>query len=148
MAYLIFNKGLDNLEGTLYSIAETQIDLDNLNIIKTDYKIIEINIDDFNLIKKNTKNVLKYINNEVFYSDSQVTFENKIQLKNYVNSFLIKIKKFTENNSNHPHLSKWNNYYNQLDNLDLNSINYPLNKSLEQYLSDLGQPFLNILQIP
>lgn len=148
MAYLIFNKGLDNVEGTLYNIAETQSDLDNLNIIKTDYKIIEISIDDFNLIKKNIKYATKYINNEITYVDSQEIFKNKEDLENYINVLKIRIQKFTENNPNHPHLSKWNNYYNQLDNLDLNSIIYPLNKSLEKYLSELEQPFLNILQIP
>jgi hypothetical protein len=36
----------------------------------------------------------------------------------------------------------------QLNNLNLDSITYPLNKSLEQYFSDLGQTSLNPLQIP
>jgi hypothetical protein len=36
----------------------------------------------------------------------------------------------------------------QLNNLNLDSITYPLNKSLEQYFNDLGQPSLNPLQIP
>jgi hypothetical protein len=40
------------------------------------------------------------------------------------------------------------NYYTQLNNLNLDNITYPLNKSLEQYLSDLGQPSYNILQLP
>jgi hypothetical protein len=44
--------------------------------------------------------------------------------------------------------SKWKNYYDQLSSLDLNTIQYPLNKSLEQYFKDLGQPSLNILQLP
>jgi len=35
-----------------------------------------------------------------------------------------------------------------LNNLNLDSISYPLNKSLEQYFNDLGQPSFNILQLP
>jgi hypothetical protein len=55
---------------------------------------------------------------------------------------------FKENNSNHPSFEIWSNYYNQLNNLNLDSISYPLDKSLEQYFNDLGQPSYNILQMP
>ena len=58
------------------------------------------------------------------------------------------IKQFIEYNPNHSLFTLWNNYYNQLDSLNLDNITYPLNKSLEQYFSDLGQPSLNILQLP
>lgn len=147
MSYLIFQK-MENTTGTLYRIAETQIDLDNLNINKTDYKIIEISNDDFNLVKEGLKGVLKYVNNEVIYEDLQPSIEDIIELENIINNFKYRIKSFTENNSNHLHFNKWNSYYDQLNNLNLNNFTFPLNKSLEQYFKDLGQPYYNILQIP
>ena len=61
MAYLIFLKDTNNIEGAVYRIAETQNDLDNLNIIKTDYKIIEISNDDFNLVRINNKEALNLL---------------------------------------------------------------------------------------
>ena len=75
MAYLIFLKDTNNIEGAVYRIAETQNDLDNLNIIKTDYKIIEISNDDFNLVRINNKEALKYNNNnEVIFNNLQYVF--------------------------------------------------------------------------
>jgi hypothetical protein len=148
MAYLIFLKDKNNVEGTIYAIAETQNDLDNLNIIKTDYKIIEISNNDFNLVKINNKEALKYNdNNEVIFNNLQSVF-SEAQLKNYIENFKFNIKKFLNNNPNHLFFNKWNDYYTQLSNLNLNSVTYPLNKSLEQHFNDLGQISLNPLQLP
>ena len=62
MAYFIF-LNLDNVEGTLYKIAETENDLNNLNIIKSDYKIIEDTQENFDAVKFSTKNAIKFNNN-------------------------------------------------------------------------------------
>ena len=72
-------------------------------------------------------------------------------LENYsgINPYIRKMRKeFLKNNKNHQLFNRWNNYYTQLNNLDLNSIEYPLNKSLEQYFKDQNLPSLNPLQIP
>ena len=37
----IFTKDFENIEGSLYRIAENENDLSNLNISQSDYKIIE-----------------------------------------------------------------------------------------------------------
>jgi mRNA-degrading endonuclease YafQ of YafQ-DinJ toxin-antitoxin module len=148
MAYFIFNKNLDNIEGTFYKIAENQNDLNNLNILQSDYKIIEDSQLNFNLVKYRTKSPIKYNNNNITYIDENFSFENKESLQNYINNFKNEIEQFTKNNSNHPLSSRWNDYYIQLINFNINNINYPLNKSLEQYFNDLGQPSLNPLQIP
>jgi hypothetical protein len=42
----------------------------------------------------------------------------------------------------------WNNYYNQLNTLNLDNITFPFNQSLEQYFNNLGQPSLSPLQLP
>jgi type VI protein secretion system component Hcp len=148
MAFFIFSKDLDNVEGTIYKIAENQSDLDNLNIDQSNYKIIEDSQSNFNLVKLENKIISKYNNNVITYIDKNTTYENKADLKIDIDAIQQQIKQFTDNNPNHPLFNRWSNYLTQLNNLNLDLITYPLNKSLEQYLSDLGQPSYNILQLP
>jgi len=148
MSYFIFLKNLDNVDATIYKIAENQSDLNNLNINQLDYKIIEDSQSNFNLVKFGNKFASKYNNDVIIYNDQTTSFINKKTLQDYVNGFKNQIKQFTDNNPNHPLFSRWNNYYNQLNSLNLDSITYPLNKSLEQYFNDAGQTSLNPLQIP
>ncbi len=148
MSFFIFLKNLDNVDGTIYKVAENQSDLNNLIINQLDYKIIEDSQFNFNLIKYGNKIPYKYNNNIITYIDENISFTTKEHLRYYVDNFKNQIKQFTDNNPNHPLLSRWNSYYTQLSNLNLDSITYPLNKSLEQYFNDLGQPSYNILQLP
>jgi len=149
MAYFIFNKNSDKINGSLCKIAENKSDLDNLNIIQSNYKIIEVSQNNFNDVKYIIKQILNYDGNTVNYLD----FEHKGPVDK--NSFLKEInvcknaiKQFLDADKEHPFYNKWNDYYNQLNSLNLDTITYPLNKSLEQYFNDLGQPSLNILQLP
>jgi hypothetical protein len=148
MAFFIFSKDLDNVEATLYKIAENQSDLDNLNINQSNYKIIEDSQSNFNLVKLENKVISKYDNNVIIYIDKNTTYENKADLKINIDALQQQIKQFTDNNPNHPLFNRWSSYFTQLNNLNLDSITYPLNKSLEQYFNDLGQPSFNILQLP
>lgn len=148
MAYFIFSKNLDNITGTLSRIAENEYDYNNLNITPDVYKIIQVNLTDFNNVKYGSKFVIKYNNNEIFYENQLITFQEKINLQDYIEIQKKIIKQFTDNNANHALLTRWNNYYTQLSNLNLDNITFPLNKSLEQYFNDLGQPSFHILQIP
>ena len=147
MYFFIFSKNSDNIEGTLYKIAQDQFDLDNLNIIQSDYKIIQDSQENFNSVKLNIKQALKYNNNIITYGNMQNYF-TKNTLQSTVVNLKMQIQQFLNNNPNHPLLGRWNNYYNQLNNLDLDSITYPFNNSLEAYFNDLGQPSYNILQLP
>ncbi|NCX94733.1 MAG: hypothetical protein EBX40_08655, partial [Gammaproteobacteria bacterium] len=70
MAYFIFTNNSDNIEGTLYRIAENQFDLDNLNIDKSIYKIIEDSQLNFEDVKCGLKTVLKYNNNTIIYENA------------------------------------------------------------------------------
>jgi hypothetical protein len=148
MAYFIFSKNLNDVPGTLYAIAENESDLNNLNINKPDYKIIEDNQINFDNVKYGLKIVEKYNNDSIIYIDKIISFKDKNQLSIYVVYFKNIIKQFTENNTNHPLYNLWNNYFSQLNNLNLDNITYPLNKSLEQYFKDINQPSLHPLQIP
>jgi hypothetical protein len=148
MSFFIFLKNFDNIPGSTYKIAENQNDLNNLNIIQSDYKIIEDSQENFNAVKYNTKTIDKYNSNQIFYKDSSIKFLNKEELSNYIVLTKSAIQMFLGSNQNHSLYNQWNNYKNQITNLNLNNITYPLNKSLEQYFNDLGQPSFNILQLP
>jgi hypothetical protein len=148
MSFFIFLKNFDNVSGSIYRIAENQNDLNNLNIIQSDYKIIEDSQENFNAVKYKTKSIDKYNSNQIFYEDSSIKFLNKEELSNYIVLTKYAIQMFLDSNQNHSLFNQWNNYKNQLGSLNLNNIEYPLNKSLEQYFNDLGQPSYNILQIP
>jgi hypothetical protein len=148
MSYIIFKKNSENLTGVVYKIAENESDLNNINFIKLEHEIIEISEQDFINIKYYKKANAKYNNKTVFLEDFELVFKEKKDLLIYVNNFKNLIKVYLDNNSSHILFSKWNNYYNQLNNLNLDNITYPLNKSLEEYFNDLGQTSLNPLQLP
>jgi len=165
MSYFIFLKNSDNIEGTCFRIAENEFDLNNLNLNKDDYKIIEESQNNFDLVKYGNKTPLEYNNNIITYIDMDINFKDviftnpktgeqkidtpaKVFLEEYIENFKKQIKLFTNNNKNHVLFSKWDNYYNQLNSLNLDSIEFPLNKSLEQYFKDQNLPSLNPLQIP
>jgi hypothetical protein len=150
MAYFVFGKNLDNINNTIYRIAENESDLNNLNIMQSDYKIIEDSQSNFNLVKFMNKFPEKYVSNTITYIDQipTIAFPSKKELQEYVNNIKENIKQFTNNNPNHSLFDRWNNYYSQLNTLNLDTISYPLNKSLEQYFNDLAQTSLSPLQIP
>jgi hypothetical protein len=160
MSFFIFSNNSDNIEGTLFKIAENQQDLNNLNIHQPDYKIIEISQVNFDAVKYGTKNVLKYNNNDIVFEDIITTFQDSVNknnvvtklakehLSDYILNCKNTISQFLKNNQNHQLFNRWNDYYNQLNSLNLNSIQYPLNMSLEQYFKNQNLPSLNPLQIP
>jgi len=147
MSYFIFSPNLDNVEGVLYRIAENESDLNNLNIDKSYYKIIEVSQSNFDLVKLRNKHV-KYNGNTVIYLDETNSFKFKIELQIHIDNLKNSISKFIKNNPNHTLINRWNNYYTQLNNLNLDSIQYPLNTSLEQYFKDQNLISLSPLQIP
>lgn len=148
MSYLIFLKNCDNIENTLHKIAENESDLNNLNIIKSDYKIIEISQDNFNEVKFGLKRPIKYNNDNITFIDITPIYNDKIVLKTEIEMQVNSIRSFLENNLNNSLYTRWNNYSNQLKSLNLDTVSYPLKKSLEKYFNDLGQPSFNILQLP
>jgi hypothetical protein len=145
MYYFILNKFLEG--NCLYKIAENESDLNNLILNNTDYKIINVDELSFLNIKYNIKSFKKIENDIITYDDITQNF-NKDFLINYISYFKRDIQNFINANPNHVLLERWKNYYNQLNSLNIDDINYPLTKSLEKYFNDLGQPSYNILQLP
>ena len=84
MAYFIFLKNLDNIEGTLSRIAETENDLNNLNIIKDDYKIIEESQENFDLVKFSKKSANKYNGNTIIFENLQIYYITVFQFDFYL----------------------------------------------------------------
>jgi len=149
MAYFIFQKNLPNIEGTIYRVAENDSDLNGLNINKDDYKIIEDNNVNFDDIKSNKIYIVKYDNDDkITFIDGEITFNKLGNLQNYVNNFKNQLKCFLNSNSNHLSFTKWNSYYNQLNDLNYDSFIFPLTLSLEQYFKNNNKPYFTILQLP
>jgi len=147
MAYFIFTKNCDNVLDTLYRIAETQNDLNNLAIVQSSYKIIEDSQENFDGVKYGTKDASFYNGDSITYNTADAYFLNKTTLQKYIEDFKNNIKNFLNNNPNNPSFNTWNNYYTQLSNVDLDSINYPLTISLEQYFKNQGQSSYSPLQL-
>jgi hypothetical protein len=148
MSYFIFLKNQDNIDGSNYRIAENEIDFNNLNIIDSDYIIIQDSLSNFEEVKYGIKKANSYNGNTINYMDINITFKDKDILKKYVDFYKQLINNFLNNNLNDPQFQRWSDYKNQLSNLDLASITYPLNMSLEQYFKEQNQPSLSPLQIP
>lgn len=149
MAYFIFQKNSPNIEGTIHRVAENDSDLNNLNINKNDYKIIKDDNVNFDDIKSNKIYIVKYDNNDkITFIDGEITFNKLGNLQNYVNNLKNQLKYFLNSNSNHLSFTKWNSYYNQLNELNYDSFIFPLALSLEQYFKNNNKPYFSILQLP
>jgi len=145
MAYFIFEK--NNID--LFKIAENSVDLNNLNGVSTShYNIVEDNQINFNNVKYGTKFPQGVQDGIITYVDMPKLPFTKEFLSNYIKNYKYIIKNFLDNSPNNPSFNSWNNYYNQLSNLNLDTITYPLNISLEQYFKDLNQPSYHPLQLP
>jgi len=156
MSYFIFQKNMDNIEGSLFRIAENSSDLNSLNLIESDYKIIEDSLENFNNVKLNLKAVVNYVDNAIIYQDA-VNILTRDSLLLDILSIKKSIEVFNVNGKNNPLFGKINNYYNLIASLDVNTVipidvntgkQILLNKSLEKYLHDLGNDVINTLQIP
>jgi len=159
MSFFIFQKNSDNLKGSLFKIAETEDYLNNMLFDKSDYKIIEVSQENFNFVKLYKKSVEYYNGNNVVLSNNETDFMAENVLKNYIDNFKTQINEYLTNRKNHSLFTIWNNYYNQLNNLELNFLTlkiqdsnylpvYGLYKSLEEHFYDSGQLSLNPLQLP
>lgn len=148
MSYFIFQKNMDGVVNSLYRIADNENDLNNLNINKSDYKIVQDSQGIYNNVRYNKIRVTKYTGNNVSFENLNFNYKAAIELNNYVQNVLQTIKFFLNNNPNHVDYVKWKNYYDQLLNFDYKSITYPFTISIEEHFQNISQPSLNPLQVP
>ena len=145
MSYFVFTK---NIENSIFKIAENQFDLNCLNMIQSDYKIIEDSQLNFDFVKYGQKIITSYSGNIINYTNADSISFNKVLLESTIFHHKKLILQFLESNKDNPSYIRWLNYFNQLSSLNLDNITFPLTVSLEQYFKDLGQPSFNILQLP
>jgi len=156
MSYFIFLKNSEGVISSLVKIAENQSDLNNSTLNLSDYTVIEDTQQNFDSVRLGSKFVVSYSANIITYENTvkpgyenitKINFSKDI-LADYIKEYKDEIQLFLQNYQSSPLFTRWTDYYNQLSNLNLNSINYPLNETLEQYFQDNGQPAYSPLQIP
>ena len=144
MKYCVFNKSNNDL----YKIVENEIDYNNLNIFHPEYIKFEINVEDY-LSLKYYKKEAKLINGvPVLTNFTYPKFLNKSQLNFYIDYFKNNIKNFLKNNKNHISFQKWTNFLAQFETFNTETVQYPLEKSLEEHFYDLNLISLNPLELP
>ena len=148
MAYLIFNKDLDNVSGTLCAIAANNTDLNNLNIDLDTIKKITIDDSVFSQVQLSESFPESYDGETVIYAVVSHSYENQEIFQTDINNRISLINRFLKFNGDHPDYTKWNNIKTQLENLDIKGLTYPYEKSLEKHLLDNSLTFLNPLQLP
>ena len=148
MAYLIFNKDLDNVSGTLCAIAANNTDLNNLNIDLDTIKKITIDDSVFSQVQLSESFPESYDGETVIYAVVSHSYENQEIFQTDINNRISLINRFLKFNGDHPDYTKWNNFKTQLENLDIEGLTYPYEKSLEKHLFDNSLTFLNPLQLP
>ena len=150
MAYLIFNKDLDNLPGTLCAIAANDTDLNNLNIDLDTVKKITMSDSVFAQVQLSEKYPESYNGDTVTYVDASFSpgYLNEESFQSDINRNIPLIDAFLINNEDHPDYTKWNMFKTQLTNLNVDGLTYPYQKSLERHLSDNSLTILNTLQLP
>ena len=148
MAYLIFNKDLDNVSGTLCAIAANNTDLNNLNIDLDTIKKITIDDSVFTQVQLSESFPESYNGETVIYAVVPHSYENQEIFQTDINNRISLINRFLKFNGDHPDYTKWNNFKTQLENLDIKGLTYPYEKSLEKHLLDNSLTFLNPLQLP
>jgi hypothetical protein len=156
MAYFLFSKNSDNISGSLYRIAKDQTYLNYITPFPELYKVIEDSIENFDSVVLQKKQVVSYNGNTINYSQTDSINYSRQSLIDYINQVINQINNYLKVNLNSGLKNELNSYKNLLSSLNVNSIisldekgnPIPINKSLEQYLSDLGNEVINPLQIP
>tara|TARA_R110000751_G_scaffold221575_1_gene323995 strand:- start:2259 stop:2702 length:444 start_codon:yes stop_codon:yes gene_type:complete len=147
MAYVITSKG------NLFKIAANSQEKDDLNVYFPPAVAIDISDEDFLKVKKNIAYItISGDNATVVDHEPAPDIKSEEELQGHINTIKPIIESFLIAGSS-PNSSKilWsiiNNYNDILNNLNLSTITFPLNKSWEQHCEDNSIEYVNILQIP
>lgn len=144
MAYIIFNENNE-----LVKIASNASDRDSLHLVLSNLSVTEVSDIDFLKIKKNMASV-SYDGLTVTVTDFNEAniIETQSKLESYLKDIIKYISCYTNTNRNHLMYNEINSYKEYLENFDVNSLTFPLNKSWEEYCSDNSITFYHPLQIP
>lgn len=127
--YFIFN-----LENALYKIAES--DEEKNYVIPTlavdQFKAVSVSSNDFNSVKKIEKEPV-YNGSAISFRECAIDYATSADMKNYRDIKVKNISGWLDNNPTHPYFSKWNNYKNTLNNLNIDNIFSNLQQSNPWY---------------
>jgi len=141
MAYFIFNS-----DNNLVKIAANDSDRDSQNLILSNHSVVTVSNDDF--LKAKTGSFVIYDGTNVTFRDQDSLFSNDSHLQSYFNNVTEAIEEFSKENSDNSLYTDLNNYKEYLENFDVSSVSFPLNKSWEQYCNENSITFYHPLQIP
>lgn len=134
MAKVIFVKGQENIQGSMYAIATDSINLSSKNISSQNYKIENITDDQYNDLRLHKKNCY-YDSNGVVWINLSPSFTNEAELQGCVDG-LTKSK----NSSN-------NSCIESLQTKSFDNYTYPLSKSLPEVAEDKGITWVAAFQL-
>lgn len=109
--------------------------------------IIEISDADFVALQTGQKLYDHDGTNMILTDKTPEPFANETDLKFYIDKITKRIDVVINRQSDNSYKSECVAYKALLESLDTSTITYPLNKTLEKHLHDLGHPILGALQI-
>ena len=148
MAIFIFLKKSNNVLGSVYRIASDQAAYD-ANKSWTDdlYDIVTVPYNDFLDLRLGRKVVLSKNENTITYADSSCGYSDSKELASTIKSMIDNIDAWLENNSSKPLASTVTTYKNYIKSIDVNSITYPFENSVEFYAQSQGITPIHFLEL-
>jgi len=154
MASFIFNKDQVKNQQSLEKICENDSDLQFYPSGDIS-DIVTVSDEDFNKIKKRSYSIESYDGTNFTWWDehgsSPVPVEDrdtKEILADYLTFVMKQIDDWLVEFPSHSKTSEWQAYRDYCNNVDVESMTFPLNKSWEEYCSDNGVTFKNLLELP
>lgn len=149
MAYLLFSKNTQPSHSTLHTMIETEALLNESKIIQNDYIIKIISQNDFNSLKNETKHISSVVGDVVnFENNSITTIESKESFDSHINFLKEELSTYVSNkNVKESFKNLANTFKTTLNTIDSNTITFPLNQNLYQYLDSQSLPYCNPLQL-
>lgn len=148
MAYVVTNKNY-SLTFISKDLEQASFQYPGISIYQNGHAgyVIEISNDDFIALQTAQKEYAHDGTNVVFEDKTTEPFANETDLKFYIDRVIENLATVINKHSDNSYKSECVAYKALLESLDTSTITYPLNKSLEKHLYDLGHPILSPLQI-
>lgn len=147
MAYVIFNSD-KYIVTVAKNLAELQVRLPYYGIYENNAAgcMIEISNEDFLKIISGENNV-SFDNNVINYTPVPILPYNKEILTEIINIRKKQIEEALKKYSHTTFKTDLENYLNVINAIDTENISYPINKTFERYLLDLGHNVISPLQM-
>jgi len=148
MAYVVTNKNY-SLTFISKDLEQASFQYGGLGIYLNGHAgyVIEISDADFIALQTSQKEYAHNGTSMVLTDKTSKPFANETELKSYIDNVTKTLNTIINKHSDNSYKAECVAYKSLLENLDTSTITYPLNKSLEKHLYDLGHPILSPLQL-